>query len=95
MKNKTTILFLVLSLALAAVSAAVTAVVKVSPEDCTNCGLCIEVCPTEAISTQEVDGKTVAVIDPDACTRCGLCIETCPTEAISEVPIETAEEVQE
>ncbi len=91
MKNKITTFFLIGSLALAAVSAVATAIVKVNPEDCTNCGLCIEVCPTEAISTQEIDGKVVAVINPDECTNCGLCIETCPTEAISEVPIEKVE----
>ncbi len=52
--------------------------VKVDPQKCTGCGLCVDACPTEAISI--VDG--LAVIDEDLCTECGLCIDECPTEAL-------------
>jgi NAD-dependent dihydropyrimidine dehydrogenase PreA subunit len=55
----------------------VTATVDV--EKCTGCGICIEVCPVEAI---RLDAE-VAVIDRDTCTGCGSCVNECPNEAIS------------
>ena len=48
-------------------------------DDCTACGSCIDVCPSEAIS----EGDPIYVIDPDKCTDCGDCAEVCPSEAIS------------
>jgi ferredoxin len=54
--------------------------IKVDPDACVGCEVCVEACPVEAISM--VDGK--AVIDPDKCTECGTCIGECPQEAIQE-----------
>lgn len=48
-------------------------------DDCTACGSCQEVCPTDAI--QEGDPKYS--IDADACIDCGACVDACPTGAIS------------
>lgn len=45
---------------------------------CAACGLCMRVCPAEAIS---VNG--VAKIDAGRCTACGQCVAECPQEAIS------------
>lgn len=45
---------------------------------CAACGLCLRVCPAEAIS---VNG--VAKIDASRCTACGQCVAECPQEAIS------------
>ena len=53
--------------------------VKVDAQTCTGCGICIDVCPLEAISLN--DDK--AVIDEDECTECGLCVDECPNDAIS------------
>jgi heterodisulfide reductase subunit A len=47
-------------------------------ELCDGCGICIETCPTNAITMQE--GK--AKINPFMCTGCGACIPVCPREAI-------------
>ena len=47
-------------------------------EDCIDCGACIEVCPSGAIS----QGDGHAVIDPDACIDCGVCEGECPSGAI-------------
>lgn len=47
---------------------------------CIGCGLCVDVCPRNAITL--VDGR--AVIDPDSCTSCGQCILTCPVAAIKD-----------
>lgn len=42
------------------------------------CGLCIEGCPTKAISAM---GQLPA-IDPAACTACGACVPACPKGAL-------------
>lgn len=45
---------------------------------CINCGLCVKVCPFDAI---HMEGD-VAVIDYDKCTLCGACVDECPVDAI-------------
>jgi len=52
--------------------------VKVNKKKCTGCGVCIEVCPVNAIKLQ----KDKAVIS-DECVECGACVNECPNEAIS------------
>ena len=48
-------------------------------DDCTMCGACQEVCPTDAISP----GDPKFIIDPEKCVDCGACAEECPVGAIS------------
>jgi len=50
----------------------------VDSEKCTGCGVCVEVCPVEAIHLD----SDVAVVDEQACTECGMCMDECPNEAI-------------
>ena len=45
---------------------------------CTGCGICVDECPVEAITLDDV-----VKIDPEVCTDCGRCIEECPNDAIS------------
>ena len=49
-------------------------------ERCTNCGDCIEVCPTNAISRTD-DGKVI--LDRKTCDACGTCVEECLVDARS------------
>jgi ferredoxin len=51
---------------------------KVDKEKCTGCGICVDACPQEAISLNDV-----ARIDPEKCTDCGTCVEECPNGALS------------
>lgn len=51
----------------------------VDPDKCIADGICINRCPTRAI-TEDIDGK--AVIDPDLCIACGICANVCPVKAI-------------
>ncbi|MHA1304248.1 MAG: 4Fe-4S binding protein [Candidatus Heimdallarchaeaceae archaeon] len=47
-------------------------------ERCNLCGLCVQICPAEALS--EVTKKIV--VDETKCIRCGLCESRCPQDAI-------------
>lgn len=53
-------------------------VAKVNKDECIACGSCVDVCPVEAITLDDV-----AVIDEEKCTECGSCVEECPTDAIT------------
>ena len=50
-------------------------------EACTQCGLCVELCPVEAI-----DPRDSSVIDQVACITCCACIKACPQQARSKKP---------
>jgi ferredoxin len=49
---------------------------------CSGCGICVGVCPDEAIS---IDG--IAVVDPALCTACSACVLNCPNQALSLVRV--------
>jgi len=53
--------------------------VKIIADKCNGCGCCEDVCPTEAITVDDI-----AVVDEEECTDCGSCIDECPEEAIEE-----------
>jgi len=56
-----------------------TVAAKVDAEKCTGCGICVNICPVEAISL----ANGVAVVDEKMCTACGLCVNECPNGAIA------------
>lgn len=43
------------------------------PEDCTACGSCVDVCPRDAITVDDV-----AKIDEERCNGCEACVTECP-----------------
>ena len=45
---------------------------------CVMCGVCVDVCPMEAI-----DREDVSVVDPTLCIKCCACVKECPKEAKS------------
>lgn len=53
---------------------------KIDPNVCIACEVCLPYCPVEAISMQ----GDVAVIDQDECTDCGVCLRSkvCPVDCI-------------
>lgn len=64
----------------------ITAVVN--QQTCVGCGLCLEVCPYQAISLQEIPNgkhglKTVAKVGSSLCLGCGLCAANCRSTSIA------------
>lgn len=45
---------------------------------CRDCGLCMQSCPQNAISRNEVNGKYEYVSDENKCIGCGICAGLCP-----------------
>ncbi len=54
--------------------------VKVVPERCTRCGVCVKVCPVGCIIRE--DENALPVFGP-GCTGCWACFQHCPDQAIS------------
>ena len=52
---------------------------QIDEDKCVGCGLCVDVCPVEAITLENDKAK----VDEEKCTECGQCVEECPNEAIS------------
>ena len=49
-------------------------------EECLSCGICLDECPSGAIS----EGENHFIINSEVCTECGSCASACPNEAIVE-----------
>lgn len=54
--------------------------VKIAPERCTKCGVCIKVCPAGCIARENEDD--FPAFGP-GCTGCWACFQHCPDQAIS------------
>ena len=46
-------------------------------QDCINCGVCPDECPTSCIS----EGATTYEIKAEDCIDCGKCADVCPVDA--------------
>jgi tetrathionate reductase subunit B len=58
--------------------------VAVMEPGCTLCGACTRVCPTDALDSDEVEGRlSFKGID---CIGCGLCEQACPEEVLTLTP---------
>ncbi len=52
--------------------------IKINPEKCTLCSICVNTCPFGALELKEDK-----IVVNDRCTLCGACQEACPSEAIT------------
>jgi NADH:ubiquinone oxidoreductase subunit F (NADH-binding)/NAD-dependent dihydropyrimidine dehydrogenase PreA subunit len=52
---------------------------SITTEKCTRCGVCVRVCPVNAILG---DRKTGYRIDEEKCIRCGSCFDVCKFESV-------------
>ena len=72
---------------------------EVNLKTCVACGLCVEVCPYEAIHLVEKGvpnrGKnmTIAEVDKGQCMACGLCSSVCRSNSIELIEDYTDEKV--
>ncbi|MBT3319292.1 MAG: 4Fe-4S binding protein [Clostridia bacterium] len=52
---------------------------------CTNCEICIEVCPHnvfDMVNQNFTVDKKLGIVDLDACMECGACVVNCPFGAL-------------
>ena len=63
----------------------------IDKENCSGCGICIDECPTKAISVE----KRKAEIDMSLCIRCGLCHDICGRDAIRHDSEKTADRIKD
>jgi heterodisulfide reductase subunit A len=63
----------------------------IDPAKCTWCDLCKEICPFDAISQEQHDGKQVAAVISSSCKGCGMCTPVCPSDAIDLIGYTNAE----
>jgi len=63
---------------------------RVRRDLCLSCGLCVEICPRQAISVV----SATAEIDQSRCNQCRLCLDICPQGAIMEVTPISGHELQ-
>ncbi|MGQ9721612.1 MAG: hydrogenase iron-sulfur subunit [Candidatus Jordarchaeum sp.] len=62
--------------------------IEIDYERCGLCGLCVSICPFNAISCED----DRIVIDDFKCKGCGVCVSICPTKAL-EMNVETREKI--
>jgi len=55
--------------------------VYIDTEKCTGCGLCIDICPQQAITIK----NGLASVNEELCIQCNNCADVCPADAIREV----------
>ena len=58
--------------------------IEVDGDRCFNCGVCVSLCPVEAISVAE-DCSVVFDLEKCVGSTCGACVEACPARAIRAV----------
>ena len=49
--------------------------------ECTDCGLCVSLCPLNAIERKDSDEGYSYTIDQDRCINCSVCTSLCPSNA--------------
>ena len=57
--------------------------IALSQEVCSGCGVCVAVCPYDALKLVKSDGGRATVMDIIKCKRCGLCVSACPSGAVT------------
>ncbi|MBI4669415.1 MAG: 4Fe-4S binding protein [Elusimicrobia bacterium] len=53
--------------------------VTIDQKECSQCGLCAQICPTFAITQDSLKNPRIS----SYCNRCGVCLDQCPAGAIS------------
>ena len=56
---------------------------EVAPDICIGCGICVSLCPYQAIQMVKKDKKKKAQTISASCKGCGICASHCPKLAIA------------
>ncbi|MEM2838480.1 MAG: DUF169 domain-containing protein [Thermoplasmata archaeon] len=56
------------------------AILNIDRSECTKCGICIDICPNNALEFRD-DGPELT--HPELCTECGVCEDQCPSRSIT------------
>ncbi|MEM1685080.1 MAG: CoB--CoM heterodisulfide reductase iron-sulfur subunit A family protein [Acidilobaceae archaeon] len=59
-------------------------IATVNEDLCSGCRICIGMCPYNAISLKQVNGRTIASVNPFLCAACGTCAAACPSGAMQQ-----------
>ncbi len=59
------------------------ATLKIDENHCATCGICVNLCPTGAISRKIENGRLSHFFNASLCNNCRLCEEACPEKVIS------------
>jgi len=54
--------------------------IRRNDERCVDCGVCVAVCPSEALTLEQPSMKVL--FQADECVACGECVPTCPVRAM-------------
>lgn len=54
--------------------------VKKDDERCTDCGMCLSICPVDAFEIDRISWKIS--FNASRCIACGMCVDACPPQAI-------------
>jgi formate hydrogenlyase subunit 6/NADH:ubiquinone oxidoreductase subunit I len=52
---------------------------SISETDCTGCGACAKICPTQAIQSEKKQSHRILL---ELCSKCGSCKDVCKADAI-------------
>jgi len=66
------------------VEVSIPKLVEVDADQCFNCGMCITLCPVEAI-TMDKDGSVIFNREKCVGSTCSACVDACPSRAIRSV----------
>lgn len=68
--------------------------IEVDAEACTGCGTCAASCPTAALVTTAIDGRTQLSFDATRCVACDTCVKRCPEAASGAITLTRATDVR-
>jgi NAD-dependent dihydropyrimidine dehydrogenase PreA subunit len=49
-------------------------------EECSCCGKCVDVCPSDVFVLED---EVPEVVAPEECIECSACVDNCPSEAVT------------